>query len=406
MLHNIQLFFLLFLLILSGKNFAINCKILTLENRWHEGQLGRIVERPPSLMLLQDKGWKRFNCREIIQISIQPAIITSSSTTILTRDGSKLYGEIVGGDQQIVEFRSAALGSISIPIKQLQEIQFEPNLPTIGVEKNQDTLYFKDGDKLVGNLESFGEGFVKIQHPRLGLRQEPFSKLRRIIIGEFKNPPKKNNEGLRGIVISTDNCELNTRIVRCEDDMLILQFSEKQQLRIPLTSIQLIFFQSGRFTYISDLPSDRYTIQPIPFFAESNLKDRETKLDRNQEGGPLIINGQAFYKGLGTLADTEIVVDLQGEFQRFQACVGLDDLVRRRIETNRLSVGGTVIFQVWVDGQKKFDSGFLRCKDDNMQQIDLDISSAKKLILRTCHYEDEINLNNYANWCGARLIKN
>lgn len=382
---------------------AIDCKVLTLENQWYEGQLGRIVERPPSLMLRQEKGWKRFNCREIVQVSILSTPVTPLSTIILLRDGSKLYGEITGGDQQVVQFHSLAFGNIAIEIMQLQEIHFQPNLqPLSDVEKNKDTLYFSDGDKLIGSIESFSQGFVKIQHPRLGSLQEPFSKLERITIGEFKNQPKKS-DGLWSVVIGIDGSELCTRIVRCEDEILTVQFSAKQQLRIQLNNIQLIFFQSNRFTYISDLPSDRCVAIANPRFSDNNSNDFQYQRDRNQRGGPLMIAGQSFYKGLGTFAPSKITISLQGEFQKFQTCIGIDDSVRQSLQRNRTLLGANVTFQIWVDEQKKFDSGTIRWNDP-LQQVDIDVSNAKTMVLITLP-SDFVSVNNLANWGGSRLVK-
>ncbi len=68
----------------------------------------------------------------------------------------------------------------------------------------------------------------------------------------------------------------------------------------------------------------------------------------------LKIGGQSFEKGLGTHAPGEMVLSLDGRFSLFEAMVGIQD---------QGGTQGSVVFQVFVDEEKCFDSGVIRGGD-------------------------------------------
>jgi arylsulfatase A len=83
--------------------------------------------------------------------------------------------------------------------------------------------------------------------------------------------------------------------------------------------------------------------------------ERDLSNGRNGAGdGPAIsIAGQSFAKGLGVHAPSEVSVYLGGACNRFTAVVGIDDFSARQ------GSAGSVVFQVWGDAQKIFDSGLV-----------------------------------------------
>ncbi len=63
------------------------------------------------------------------------------------------------------------------------------------------------------------------------------------------------------------------------------------------------------------------------------------------------INKKTYQRGVGTHAESRMVLQLDGKAHKFQAVVGLDD------ETN---LSGTVRYTVIADGETLFNSGVLR----------------------------------------------
>ncbi len=66
------------------------------------------------------------------------------------------------------------------------------------------------------------------------------------------------------------------------------------------------------------------------------------------DGKSLTLNGTVYKIGLGVHAASELVYPLGGQCKVFTASVGVDDEV---------GDNGSVVFQVFADGTKLFDSG-------------------------------------------------
>src|SRR6185295_14102922 len=70
--------------------------------------------------------------------------------------------------------------------------------------------------------------------------------------------------------------------------------------------------------------------------------------ERRTTPQPLRIGEKDYKKGLGHHAPGELVIDLGAEYDKFEAEVGLQPLP---------ACPGSVVFQIFVDDEKKFDSG-------------------------------------------------
>jgi hypothetical protein len=109
---------------------------------------------------------------------------------------------------------------------------------------------------------------------------------------------------------------------------------------------------------------------------------------------PLRIKDTKYDRGLGHHAPGEIVVDLNGEYSRFEAKVGVQW---------QSGDGGTVVFQVFVDDVKRFDSGVMR-ERDQAKAVSIAVSGTRELRLVTGDSGDGINCD-CADWADAFLIR-
>jgi len=110
---------------------------------------------------------------------------------------------------------------------------------------------------------------------------------------------------------------------------------------------------------------------------------------------PIQIADKRFAKGLGHHANGEIAIALDGEFSTFECEVGV------------LKQGqniGTVVFQVFVDGQKRFDSGVMHEKDA-AKPVKVSVERAQMLRLVAGDAGDGITCD-CACWAEARLTRN
>ena len=116
------------------------------------------------------------------------------------------------------------------------------------------------------------------------------------------------------------------------------------------------------------------------------------QIDKSVSGSALSIGGRKFEHGLGTHAVSEIVYDLEDlSATAFTAMVGADDALKDHPEVKKASM----VFQVFVDGIKKFDSGVMHI-GDQAKPVNVDLKGAGELKLvvndagdgNTCDHAD------------------
>ncbi|NLX23667.1 MAG: alpha-galactosidase [Phycisphaerae bacterium] len=110
------------------------------------------------------------------------------------------------------------------------------------------------------------------------------------------------------------------------------------------------------------------------------------------EDKPLTLNGQVYRHGIGTHANSEMIVNLKGMATRFESVVGVDDEKKGK---------GSVVFAVWVDGNEIARTPVLR-GGDKPQVLSVDLTGAKELLLVVEDANDGID-SDHADWAGALI---
>ncbi|MWV43991.1 hypothetical protein GRF59_10125 [Paenibacillus sp. HJL G12] len=116
--------------------------------------------------------------------------------------------------------------------------------------------------------------------------------------------------------------------------------------------------------------------------------------DKSVGGNTLTLKGKSYAKGIGTHAASSIIYNLNGQYARFRSDVGVDQEV---------GTSSTVVFQVWADGSKLFDSGVMN-NASAAQAIDVSVSGVNELVLRVTDAGDGIN-SDHADWADAQLLR-
>lgn len=160
-------------------------------------------------------------------------------------------------------------------------------------------------------------------------------------------------------------------------------------LLVILLSISLSSF-SDEAVYLSDIP------EQIIFITQGW---GETGWDVSahapgQSGLILQIGEKEYEKGIGHHSPGEIVLDLNKKYKCFKCEVGVQ-------KQNRSNVG-SVIFQIEVDGEKRWDSGVRRELDPPLP-VEIDLREASELRLIVKDAGDGIAYD-CANWADAKLI--
>jgi hypothetical protein len=110
------------------------------------------------------------------------------------------------------------------------------------------------------------------------------------------------------------------------------------------------------------------------------------------DGKTLTIAGTTYPKGLGVHAASEVHIDLGGACSTFTSDIGVD---------SEVGSNGAVVFQVWADGSKLFESGILR-GGMSPQPISVPVPGKHQLSLVVSDGGSGIN-NGHADWGGAKL---
>jgi hypothetical protein len=121
--------------------------------------------------------------------------------------------------------------------------------------------------------------------------------------------------------------------------------------------------------------------------------DHSNGEEKAGDGRTLTINGTTYQKGLGVHASSEIRYSLGGQYTTFTTDVGVDD---------EMTGGGSVVFQVWADGVKLYDSGLMR-HTDAARLISVSVAGRSELRLVVTNGGDG-ETRDHANWAAARLI--
>ena len=117
----------------------------------------------------------------------------------------------------------------------------------------------------------------------------------------------------------------------------------------------------------------------------------ELGLDKSCEGNSLTIGNAVFEKGLGTHAYSEIIYRLEGKYSYLEGFVGLDKEVS----------GGSVIFQVYADGKKLYQSETLY-QTSKPSKFSISVKKVKQIQLVVTDADNGTGAD-HANWADIKL---
>jgi alpha-galactosidase len=109
------------------------------------------------------------------------------------------------------------------------------------------------------------------------------------------------------------------------------------------------------------------------------------------DGAPITLGGTSFTKGLGVTAPSLVIYRLGRACTTFSATVGLDAEAQG---------SGSVVFQVWADGDQLFDSGVLT--GTATASVQVDVSGKQRLRLLVTNGGDGSSWDR-ASWGDAKL---
>lgn len=197
-------------------------------------------------------------------------------------------------------------------------------------------------------------------------------------------------------VFMADGSAWNFKSCELDGDMIKGVTVAGVRLSLPLVSITKIDFSVGNLVFLSDLAPDS-------FEWKSDLETPKTptvvstwyrlQLDQSFGGGPLVLDGHYYDKGLALHSRTKLSYRLTREFERFAAIAGIDD---------RYQSAGNVTLTISGDGKQLLSENLAGSKQVN---INLDLRGVRRLEILVDYGEDKVGYGDYLNLCNARLMK-
>lgn len=185
-----------------------------------------------------------------------------------------------------------------------------------------------------------------------------------------------------------DGSIFSGRIEQADMETIRIATTLNSSVALDLSAIAAIRITSERVVYAEDL---KLTAQKTTGILHRPWPPR---FGENAAGGPIVLGGKTFERGLGVHSRTEIGLALDGVFDTFVATIGIDDSVRPR---------GSVVFRVTGDGRDLYDSGTVTGKHDPID-IRVDVSNVQEVRL-IVDFGDGLDLADHADWANARFLK-
>ncbi|WP_051935670.1 NPCBM/NEW2 domain-containing protein [Deinococcus sp. YIM 77859] len=144
-------------------------------------------------------------------------------------------------------------------------------------------------------------------------------------------------------------------------------------------------------------PGDN-TLSYEPFLAQENGWGPAERDTSNGEAGagdgrPLTLNGKTYSRGFGVHANSSLSFAIDGKCSALTADIGVDDEVGAR---------GSVVFQVYGDGVKLFESGVMT-GTSAAERIQVELRGRRTLTL-VVHDAGDGNQYDHADWAAPQLL--
>jgi len=216
-------------------------------------------------------------------------------------------------------------------------------------------------------------------------RTIPLSAVRWIV---FSSAPRARQEERAHVIELADGTRIPADSLELTNGMLTAQ-RHGARYTVQAGRLQRIQVASDAYVYLSDLEPQSVQLRP---FLDVAWRPR---FDRNAAGGPLVLDGRTYARGIGMHARTEMTFAIDGRYSRFHARVGVDDAG---------GALGRVVFGVLADGRPVFQSDPVG-GGDPARPVALDVGGARRLTLVADFGSPVEASGNMADWAEARLVK-
>ncbi len=261
-------------------------------------------------------------------------------------------------------------------------------------------VVLRNGDRIQGQLQSI-QGGVATLTTDLGKLDVAVERLVYIKLAQFPPSWGPAHRPLTAIVLADGDWLLGDIVGEAEGNLLVRRGALPTggrgaepaegggglDLSVPKSVVSEVRYLGRGVVCLSDLEPAR--VEEKPFFDYLLPWQRDLSVGK----GRLSLRGQVFYKGLGVHSRCRLTYDLAGRYARFHSVIGIDDEARGK---------GNCVFEVWVDGEKRFESGPVTGRDE-ARTVEVDVTGAKELVLLV-DFGEAGDVADRADWADAYLV--
>jgi NPCBM/NEW2 domain-containing protein len=376
------------------------------------GQFAGIADG--NVVLGSDAGETKVPLADVISIGFPtapdpPQAYTPTAVAVDLSSGEILHGEIRGGDDKGITLFAPLVGQVKIAVDHIASIRWLrrfsqiPEPPDLRSAESADVLHLVGGDRMTGTVLSFTDKSVTMESTSGEKVPVAFDRVTALrVMGE----PPKSPKGTLLVAALRDGSHVIGSAPASKGGRLTMASVSGFAVDLAVADVVAAHVMSDRFAYLSDLVPAKIEVKPFwkPVAGDPNVL-YAPRMDRSFTGRTLKSGGRTWVKGIGVYAGTTMTWTLDGKYSEFRASTGLDD--------GAGTLGG-VVFEVVVDGQTKWTSGFLRPaspegrgRPSPVPTPRIDVKGAKTLTLNVLSgdAEDPWPIADEADWLGALLVR-
>ncbi|MCH2200548.1 MAG: NPCBM/NEW2 domain-containing protein [Fuerstiella sp.] len=348
----------------------------------------------------------------------------SSHGRMLLADDSQIECRLESLTAQEARSQSAAIGTLLIPRAALRAVRLSPPNPDWDEQWSSFLKRRNDNDLLIlkkrdGTGLDFYSGIVSATTQdtvNFVLDGDTVPVPRSRIYGFVLATNQTEKIGTTGIQLA-DGSRLIAQSVVTDGDVLMVESSWGQKLRVPLETLHNIDFSSGRFHYLSDLDPVKETYSGIhpdgsllaellksdDVLGEDALRLWKLHRDKIPMGPfgplPLTLRGRVYRKGIWLFPRCRIDYALDSRYTTFQTIAGVDDEVA--FDCSSPEHPSKVQLSVLTDGDEAWNQVLDAPADPVM--IDLDVSGVRTLSILV-DFGDDDSACDFLDLADARLL--
>ncbi len=369
---------------ITGKLVSLSESGVTLE-----GAKGPIEIRAADLLDV------RFPVAKTTVVKPKTPVVPAARTRAWVRlvDGGRISCRTLTATPRQFRVQTQYLGDITLPADRVAAVRLGALDPVVadawtelrGRAIKRDRLVIRK-EKVLDHLDGV-VGEIDAKVVKFLLDGDELSVPRERVFGIlfFRNAAKSNAAACQAVLQGGDTLALSA--VSMREGTCQATLGTGQRVKLPVERLERLDFAASRVVYLSALvPRD---IQYTPYF-DVTWKYRR---DRNLDGGPLRVNGMTFARGLALHSKTRLVYFLGRGHRRFQAWMGIDQLVGRR---------GNVHVVISADGRKLLE---VDVKGTEMPRlVDLDVTDRRELQILV-DYGGDLDIADHLDLADAKLVR-